>query len=96
MNSTCETQKGAQDDRRWRMTTKGWLVVELDGRMDVWDKLVEHVSKTADANGITEGVPCLVLEGGGHCIRVIPKASEADSVQKGNAVMAHPVSEKKD
>lgn len=69
MAGSTETQS-TEESGWWCVTPKGWLVVELGGRMDVWDKLVEMVSKTADANGMTEGVPCLVLEGGGHCIRV--------------------------
>lgn len=73
--------------KSFRITPKGWLGVKT-GLLNVdplWNELIEFVSKQADANGMTDGVPCLVLADGGHCVRVhkespsVPDAPDSSS-----------------
>lgn len=62
------------DDKSYHLTPKGWLSAELlprftlDESDKIWQGLTDMVAKKAAENGMTEGVPCLVLHGGGHCI----------------------------
>ena len=60
------------DTKKFTLTAKGWLCAQLDfnaSKTDIiWDGLTKFVKENAASNGMTEGVPCLALEGGGHCI----------------------------
>jgi hypothetical protein len=65
------------DDKKIRLTPKGWLTVELmdkkhgkDVNVDkLWADLTKFVARQAKDNGMPDGgLPCLVLVEGGHCI----------------------------
>jgi len=58
-----------------QMTPKGFLYTEImqnpNDIQTIWENLIKFVEKRAKEEGM-EGVPCLVLKGGGHCIAVEP------------------------
>ena len=60
------------NEEKYRITPKGFFAVELkDFDNEFWDKLTDFVAEQAKENGMTEGVPCLVLSGGGFCITAV-------------------------
>lgn len=76
-----QAREQADDARRegsWSITPKGTLLVLMmnHGRdiEAIWSGLTDFVAKRAASNGMTEGMPCLALEGGGHCITAERKA----------------------
>lgn len=58
-------------EEKYKISAKGFLAVrtglmsEMD---DIWAELTEFVKNEAENNGMTEGVPCLVMVDGGVCI----------------------------
>lgn len=59
------------DDKAYRLTPKGWLSRRLGfpaGMDALWMDFAEFVAKQAKANGLPDGVPCLVMVDGGVCI----------------------------
>lgn len=60
------------DDPAYRLSAKGFLLMEIQkghGIETIWDNLTEFVRKQALENGMKpDGIPCLVLVDGGHCI----------------------------
>ena len=61
----------SSNEKSYKLTVKGFLSVRTGmlGDFDaVWDELTEFVMAQAKENGMTDGVPCLVLVDGGHCI----------------------------
>ncbi len=67
------------NEESYRLSAKGWIRVFLMNNQNpdpefFWSELTHFVSNQAKQDGLN-GVPCLVLEGGGHCLTVnaIPK-----------------------
>lgn len=56
-------------DEAFRLTPKGFLSMKLGVDISpLWDELANFVKEEAARNGMTDGVPCLVMVDGGHCI----------------------------
>lgn len=59
------------NEEKARLTPKGFLKVEMMSNRNIdslWDRLTEFVARQAAQNGMENGIPCLVLKDGGHCI----------------------------
>lgn len=60
----------------YQLTLKGWFSVRamrcksLDDTDEFWNDLADEVRRVALADGLSDGIPALVLEGGGHALTV--------------------------
>ena len=63
-----------EDNTTYSFTPKGWLGAEFGLSMEetdfVWHKLIAFVERTAERDGYLDGLPCLILRGGGECVTI--------------------------
>ncbi len=72
-----------EDEEVYRLTAKGLLCVKLApfgvtfNQVDeIWENLKSFVQDQAKQNNYEDGIPAIVLDGGGECIMVTAKRSE--------------------
>jgi len=65
------------DDRPLRLTPKGFIMAQLIKHKvpgdcalgeEIWDGLARFVAKQAAHDGHPDGLPCLIMRGGGVCL----------------------------
>jgi hypothetical protein len=66
---------GFINDEYYFVTPKAYLAIlanidDFDGMDKLWNEFISFVLERAKHDGYIEGIPCLVLEGGGRCITV--------------------------
>ena len=58
----------------YRITPKGWLTVRTNSSVEemekFWEEFTAFVASQAKQDEWPDGVPCLIMEGGGFCITV--------------------------
>lgn len=70
---------GKKDEKgKYRLTPRGFLRV-LTGSDEVWVKLNIFIEQQCTQNGMNEGIPCLIFEGGGHCVTVEKMEDNSDA-----------------
>ena len=84
-------ERNNMDDEVYRISAKGFLAVTARcyGDIDrIWKALEEFVKKEAMREGWTDGVPCLVFDGGGACITVQKNPSDNPCMERGKCGMS--------
>ena len=72
------------DNTVYRLTAKGWLGLRVGEKVGtsygIYDKLHDFVLDQAERDGYTEGIPALIFEEGGVCIKLLkPDDTECDN-----------------